>query len=56
MKYVYIGNAPSFGGESTYCPSCGELIIKRDGFKVISEKGKIEECPTCKTKIDIVTD
>jgi pyruvate formate lyase activating enzyme len=56
IKYVYIGNAPSFGGENTYCPSCGKLIIERNGFNVISDEKKIKECPTCKAKIDIVTD
>ncbi len=54
IKYVYIGNAPSLGGENTYCPECGELIIERNGFQVISDEEKIKACPKCKAKIDIV--
>lgn len=56
MKYVYIGNVPSAGGENTYCPECGELIIERDGFEVVSNREKMQECPTCKARIDIVSD
>ncbi|MGO9387829.1 MAG: AmmeMemoRadiSam system radical SAM enzyme [Methanobacterium sp.] len=56
IKYVYIGNAPSLGGENTYCPGCGELIIERNGFQVISDDKNIKECPKCKAIIDIVTD
>jgi pyruvate formate lyase activating enzyme len=55
IKYVYIGNAPSLGGENTYCPECGELIIERNGFQVISDEKNIKECPKCKAKIDIIT-
>lgn len=57
MKYVYIGNVPTEDGENTYCPECGELIIKRDGFDVLSDEfKKARECPKCKAKIDIITD
>ena len=50
IKYVYIGNAPSLGGENTYCPECGELIIERNGFQVISDEEKIKTCPSVKPK------
>ncbi|MCE5214015.1 MAG: AmmeMemoRadiSam system radical SAM enzyme [Methanobacterium sp.] len=56
MKYVYIGNIPTGTGENTYCPACGELLIKRDGFQVVNNnllKGK--KCPKCGIKIDIVS-
>ena len=29
LKYVYIGNVPGSGGENTYCPSCGNIVINR---------------------------
>ncbi|MBD3184465.1 AmmeMemoRadiSam system radical SAM enzyme [Candidatus Poribacteria bacterium] len=29
LNYVYIGNVAGDEGESTYCPICGELVIKR---------------------------
>ncbi|HEY0196428.1 MAG TPA: AmmeMemoRadiSam system radical SAM enzyme, partial [Methanobacterium sp.] len=56
MKYVYIGNAPTVGGENTYCPECGEPVIKRDGFSVLSDEIKeTRKCPKCKADIDIIT-
>lgn len=53
LKYVYIGNAPSLEGENTYCPSCGKLLIERNGFKV-NKYAKLDECPSCKAKINII--
>jgi pyruvate formate lyase activating enzyme len=56
MKYVYIGNAPTVGGENTYCPECGEPVIKRDGFSVLNDQVlKNRACPKCKAKLDIIT-
>lgn len=34
LKYVYIGNVPGHAAESTYCPKCGKVVIKRQGFSV----------------------
>jgi len=48
LKYVYLGNVPGHPYENTYCPSCGELIIKRSGFAVVSYRLTAENtCPTC---------
>lgn len=56
MQYVYIGNAPTADGENTYCPECGEPIIKRDGFSVISDElKKTRKCPKCKASLNIIT-
>lgn len=33
LDYVYVGNVPS-KYESTFCPKCGEMLVKRDGFLV----------------------
>ncbi len=56
LKFVYIGNVPGIDQQNTYCPSCGELIIRRDAMKTISvhltEDGK---CPSCGTPIPVVT-
>ncbi len=48
LKYVYIGNLPGHVGNSTYCPSDGTLLIRRDGFWV-SEYHLTDDghCPTC---------
>jgi len=47
LQYVYIGNCPGHKRNSTFCPACGERIIGRVHFAVLSlnvEKGK---CPSC---------
>ncbi len=52
LKFVYGGNiwgAPEL--ESTYCPKCGELLIKREIFFVIENKLKDGKCPSCKGEI-----
>ncbi|PSN82681.1 AmmeMemoRadiSam system radical SAM enzyme [Candidatus Marsarchaeota G2 archaeon ECH_B_SAG-F08] len=54
LKYVYIGNVPGHPYENTYCPSCGELLIERYGFEIVSwnlDKGNT--CPKCGEKIPI---
>jgi pyruvate formate lyase activating enzyme len=35
LKYVYEGNVPGEGGENTYCPKCGELLIERFGYQIL---------------------
>ncbi len=34
LKYVYTGNVHDKAGGSTYCPSCGELLIGRDWYEL----------------------
>jgi len=53
LKYVYVGNALNPDMESTYCPKCGALCIKRIGYSIsrFDENGK---CPKCKESLDIV--
>jgi len=52
LKYVYIGNVPGHIAESTYCPGCGEVVIKRSGYSVLEvnldEQGR---CKFCQEKI-----
>jgi pyruvate formate lyase activating enzyme len=47
LQYVYIGNCPGHERNSTFCPECGEKIISRTHFAVLSlnvEKGKCRFC------------
>jgi pyruvate formate lyase activating enzyme len=34
LRYVYEGNRPGAGGENTYCPACGRILIERYGFSI----------------------
>jgi len=52
LKYVYSGNVPGEGGESTYCPGCGKLLIERWGFSVRKNRLRDGACPDCNTVID----
>ncbi|MEN3044153.1 MAG: AmmeMemoRadiSam system radical SAM enzyme [Candidatus Hydrothermales bacterium] len=52
LKFVYGGNLFGFPElESTYCPECNELLIKRDMFFVIENKIKDGKCIRCKAEI-----
>ena len=35
LRYVYCGNIPGQGGENTFCPHCGRIVIHRMGFRVV---------------------
>lgn len=57
LKFIYIGNVPiSAGGEDTFCPHCGKLLIKRLGYTVIGNNLKDGRCKFCDTKIPGVWD
>jgi pyruvate formate lyase activating enzyme len=47
LDHVYVGNVPGHERNSTFCPSCGEKIIGRVHFSVVSldvVKGKCRFC------------
>jgi pyruvate formate lyase activating enzyme len=52
LRYVYVGNVPGERGENTYCYNCGELLIERYGFKIITNSISDALCPKCQVKID----
>ena len=47
LKFVYIARVTGHEGENTFCPGCGETVIKRVGFVVDEihlENGKCQYC------------
>lgn len=47
LAYVYLGNVQSIEHNSTYCPQCQKLLIKREGYNISVEgleKGKCQYC------------
>lgn len=52
LKYVYEGNVPGEGGENTYCPVCGELLIHRRGYQILENKIRDGSCFKCSALID----
>ena len=51
LRYVYEGNIPGEGGESTYCSNCGELLIERRGYYIKRNELVDGRCPKCKAKM-----
>ena len=47
LRYVYVGNVPGSGGESTFCPGCGEEIIRRIGYRVDRPRLEGGACELC---------
>lgn len=52
LNYVYIGNVQGTEGKNTFCPSCKQLLIIRNGYSItkhgLQPDGK---CSKCKTKV-----
>ncbi len=51
LNFVYLGNVPGHPGENTVCPGCGEIVIRRVGFRVITNNLVKSSCAGCKRKI-----
>jgi pyruvate formate lyase activating enzyme len=47
LKFVYVGNVPGHPAQSTYCPDCGRVLVRRTGLgasKILLTEGA---CPDC---------
>lgn len=53
LEYVYCGNVPGHESESTDCPDCGRLLIRRDGFAIADVALTGSACPDCGREIPI---
>ena len=51
LRYIYVGNRPGARAESTYCYSCGALLIERTGYQI--QKNLISDycCRQCGAEI-----
>ncbi len=47
LRYVYEGNLPGQGHETTNCPGCGRAVIERFGFRVLRNVVRNGQCPAC---------
>ena len=48
LNYVYTGNVHNADGDTTRCPQCSTLLIKRDWFQVTAYHVTAEgQCPNC---------
>jgi pyruvate formate lyase activating enzyme len=55
LKYVYIGNVPGHPAESTYCPGCGGVLVRRFGYEILEYNlDDSNRCVACGYKTPIV--
>lgn len=54
LQYVYLGNIQDSERSSTYCPSCGKIVIKRVGYLVEKYYDADLRCRACGTVQDII--
>ena len=52
LKYVYSGNVPGDEGENTNCFHCGNLLIERYGFRILSINLRGNKCSKCGTALE----
>jgi pyruvate formate lyase activating enzyme len=51
LQFVYLGNIPGHPGNSTYCPRCGEVVIRRVGMAVVENRLAGGRCAVCRHPI-----
>jgi pyruvate formate lyase activating enzyme len=51
INYAYIGNVPGHPAENTFCPQCGEMVIKRTGYLIREINMENNNCKQCGSKI-----
>lgn len=51
LKFAYIGNVPGHPAENTYCPDCGETLIRRMAYTVIENRFDSGRCAKCSREI-----
>ena len=45
LHFVYVGNVPGHGADSTICPHCGQAAIERSGYRILSNRIRDGRCP-----------
>jgi len=51
LHYVYAGNVTGHPSESTRCPKCKAVVVKRIGYQVLENKISAGKCSACHTPI-----
>src|SRR6056297_596383 len=46
LVHVYTGNVPG-ARDNTYCPECGQIVVKRFGYSVENLLTQTNKCPGC---------
>ena len=51
LAYIYVGNVPGEAGQDTYCPGCGSVLIRRQGYTVVENRIRDGQCPDCGAQV-----
>lgn len=51
LRYVYLSNVSPHDLNHTRCHGCGEVLIRRLGFRVLENHMDGSRCPSCRTEI-----
>ena len=54
LNYVYVGNVLFENGNDTFCPECGNLLVKRFYYRTDVVGIEDDRCLRCGRKVDIV--
>lgn len=55
LDHVYLGNVYNGHRSSTYCPTCGELLVEREYYRIkIVQEGFKGSCMNCNTSANII--
>ena len=52
LKYVYVGNIPGNGYANTRCPSCGSIVVERQGYRIAANNITGGKCNKCGKTVD----
>jgi pyruvate formate lyase activating enzyme len=48
IRYCYVGNVHDAEGQTTFCASCGKVLIQRDWHAIVSYRLVGDRCPDCR--------
>jgi pyruvate formate lyase activating enzyme len=51
LHHVYLGNVPGPGAGRTVCPNDGEVLVERQGFRVVTNRLAHGACPRCGRRV-----
>ncbi len=51
LRYVYLGNVRRHPGENTYCPTSGQVLIRRLGYTIAENRLVDGRCPCCDREV-----
>ncbi|MGZ8461801.1 MAG: AmmeMemoRadiSam system radical SAM enzyme [Candidatus Deferrimicrobiaceae bacterium] len=54
LPYVYVGNYPLEGAENTVCPSCGAVVVRRQGYRTDRSGLAGNRCASCSATLRFV--